>query len=328
MRLVTSARITLPEHNGRRELVMRKIAGVHIESSRNNLTDVAEIEIPRNVKFFDNEKQASKLDITKVFRIDDPVIIELGYGTDDNLVEEFRGYIAAPISAGEPVVICCEDEMYKVKKINVNYSSPNTTLKSMLEEIVPGYEIDAEDITLGGVRLALTTVGAVLEALQGEPWNLYCYMRSNKLYVESKERTDIGTVKLNMERDLIDDSLNYRNSDEVVIKIKATSVLVNGQKIEYTIGEDGGRELNLTYYNIEAKAEIEKLAKANYEQYKKGGFDGDIKTFGKPRIQHGMQAELDSMIYPDRDGTYYVETIVKDFKPGDYSQTATLGRRV
>lgn len=327
MRLATSARVTFPAHNGRRELVMRKVSFIRIESSRNTLTDTAEIQLPRNVKFFDNEQEFTRLDITKIFRMDDPVIIELGYGTDANLVEEFRGYISAPVSAGVPIVIQCEDEMYPLKKMPVNYSSSSATLKGMLQSIIPGYQIDVEDITLGGVRLSRTNVARVLKALTDDPWNLCCYMRGKQLTVESKERADLGIVKLNMERDLIDDNLNYRNSEEVLVKVKATSVLVNGQKLDFSFGEDGGQLVNLTYYNIEVPAEIEKRARADYALLKKGGFDGDIRSFGKPSVKHGMRVELDSLLYPDRDGTYYVDTVVKEFKPADYSQNITLGRR-
>lgn len=327
MRLATSARVTFPAHNGRRELVMRKVSFIRIESSRNTLTDSAEIQLPRNIKFFDNEQEFTRLDITKIFRMDDPVIIELGYGTDANLVEEFRGYISAPVSAGVPIVIQCEDEMYPLKKIPVNYSSPSATLKGMLQDIVPGYEIDVEDISLGGVRLSRTNVARVLKALTDDPWNLCCYMRGKQLIVESKERADLGIVKLNMERDLIDDNLNYRNSEEVLVKVKATSVLVNGQKLDFSFGEDGGQVVNLTYYNIVLPAEIEKRARADYSLLKKGGFDGDIRALGKPSVKHGMRVSLDSLLYPDRDGTYYVDTVVKEFKPADYSQNITLGRR-
>lgn len=328
MSLVTNARITFPEHNGRRELVMRKITSVHIVTSRTTLTDTAEIEIPRNVKFFENEQKLSRKDITKIFRIGDPVIIELGYGIDANLVEEFRGYISAPISADVPILIRCEDEMYKMKTIAVNYSAASTSIKTMMAAILPGYEVDAEAVELGGVRLSKTTVATVLEKLTDDPWKLQCYFRGKKLFIESAERANVGDASFMMERDVIDNQLNYRNSEEVLVKVKATSVLVNGEKIDFTTGEDGGQVVNLTYYNIELPAEIEKRAKADYQRLKKGGFDGNIVGFGKPSVQHGMRVKLVSTQYPDRDGTCYAEAITKDFVPGDYHQTITLGRKV
>lgn len=328
MILVTSAKVTFLAHNGRKEFTIRKVIRVLIETSCKTLTDTATIEIPRNIKFFENEKEQNRKYVTKVFRIGDPVIIELGYGVDSKLVKEFTGYISAPISAGEIIVIRCEDEMYNIKRIAVNYSSPSVTVKALMQAILPGYEVDCEDINLGGVRLAQTNVAAVLEKLTDDPWNLRCYMRGKKLFIEGTERSDVGTASFDLDRDAIDNNLDYKKSDDVIIKVKATSVTVNGQKVDFTIGEDGGKEVNLTYYNIEVAAEIKKKAQADYARLKQGGFDGSISTLVLPSVSQGMKIGLTSNIYPDRNGTYYAESVTKEFEPANYRQSITLGRAI
>lgn len=332
MTLVMNSKITFPEHNGRREVVLRRIHSATIETSWKTLTDRATIELPRDIRFFENERELTRRDISKIFRIGDPVIIELGYGLDKYLVEEFRGYISAPVGADEYTVIKCDDEMYKLKSIPVNYSSSGTNLEDLLKAIVPGYQIEAlSGVPLGGVRFSKTTVGKVLEKLQDDPWRLYSYMKGNTLVCGKvySDDSDLDPVKFNMELNLMDNNLQYKKTEEVILKMTGTSVLVNGQKLDYTIGDDGGDVVNLTYYNIEVPAELERKVKADYEKRKAGGFDGTITAYGEPSVRHGMKADLTSNRYPDRNGTYYIDTVVKEFlEEPIYKQTITLGEKI
>src|SRR5690606_17943720 len=101
---------------------------------------------------------------------------------------------------------------------------------------------------------------------------------------------------------------------------KAISILKNGQKIDFEIGEDGGDNLNLSYYNITIKAELEKLAKADYEKRKTDGFTGSLTAFGIPYAHHGWKGNLKSVVYPDRNGLYFIEGVEKDFNTGGFRQ--------
>lgn len=121
--LVMSAKITFAERkasekiNRRGAMVLRKITAVTIERSQKMLTDWAEITLPRMALYLEHGKE--KINFEKandLFRKGDSVVIELGYNGE--LKKEFQGYIVE-VSAGVPLKLKCQDEMYRCKNIPV-----------------------------------------------------------------------------------------------------------------------------------------------------------------------------------------------------------------
>lgn len=323
MTLAMNAKITFPEYNGRQEFVVTKVSSVEIESSYKLLTDRAIITLPRAIQLFD--KNYNKRKVLDIFRRGMPVIIALGYNGE--YITEFQGYVTQ-VSANIPIQITCEDEMWKLKQLPVNVSYKSVTLKKLLEDIAPNYAVDAlEGVELGGVRFAKTNVAAVLDKLQKDPYNLYSYMKGKQLVCGKYYSDDSNeeTVNFHLERNAVSNDLNYRNAEDIILKVKGVSVLKDGKKIEVEIGEDGGDTYQLTYYNIAVKAEVQKLLEKDYETKKRGGFDGSFTSFGTPSIAHGMKVKLESGLYPERSGTYYVEAVKKNFGKSGYRQEITLG---
>ncbi|MGY0426008.1 MAG: hypothetical protein ACWIPI_04145 [Polaribacter sp.] len=322
MALILNAIITLPAYEGRRELIIHQVSAITTETSFKQLTDRATVTLPRNVKFFDKHK------VRDIFRRGAPIKIEFGY--NDNYVTEFEGYITQ-VSAGIPIVITCEDEMWKLKQLPVNVSFKNVTLQKLLETIAPNYSVDAlEGVELGGVRFAKTTVALVLDKLSKDPYNLYSYMKGKQLVCGKyyADDTEQDIVRFHLERNAVSNDLNYRNAEDIILKIKGVSVLKNGSKIEAEIGEAGGDEYQLTYYNIEVKAEVLKILQKDFETKKRGGFDGSFTAFGVPSVRHGLKVNIASELYEDRSGVYYIEAVNKTFGNAKIRQEITLGGAV
>ncbi len=314
--------VKFPAYDGRGYFEIRKFHSVEIETSWKLLTDRATIELPRNVKDFDKQK------VRDVFRRGMPVEIWLGYDGNNKL--EFKGYITE-VSADIPIQLKCEDEMWKIKQLSVNYSAKNTTLKDCLQTILPGYEIDAlEGVQLGAVRFSKTTAGKVLAKFQSD-WNLYTYMKGNEV-ISGKyyaDDSDVAPHVFFLERNCASNELQYKRPEDIRLRIRAISTFKNGQRIEVTVGDDDGVERQLSYYNIIVEAELEKLAKIDYEKSKAGGFDGSFTAFGIPSVKHGEKVLLISQLYEDRNGEYYIESITKTFGRSEgYRQQIKLGGKV
>lgn len=310
--------------NARRteDIVLHRATEIEIESTWKEMTDRGSLTLPRNVRFFDKNR------IYDVFRRGDQVTVYFGY--DGNNFKEFEGYIAT-VSADIPIVIHFEDEMFMVRKIPVNFSSANISLEACLKAIIPGYEIDAlEKVQLGAVKLSKTAVGPALEKLQSD-WGLYTYMRG-KTVVCGKYYADesmFPAVDFNLERNCVSTSLNYKKKEDISLKIKVVSTLRNGTKIEVdNIGDKDGNERQLSFYNIEIKAELERLGKLEYQKYKVDKFDGNFTAFGIPAVRHGLKVIMTSNLYDDRSGTYYIEKVVKRFTAAGIRQEITLGDKV
>lgn len=316
--LALCAHIVFEASRGREAIELRKPTSVSVEKSWKLLTDTALITIARNVRDFDKQK------VRDVFRPGDPVTISLGYNGE--YYQEFVGFIAR-VSADIPIKIWCEDAMWKLKQQPVNISKASTTLKALMDEIVTDYSVDAAEYEIGPVRYPNFTVATVLDDLKSR-FGFYSYMKGETLVVGKIYADDTQTdpVNLHLEKNVYRNNLEYRNAEDVKIKIRAVSTLNDGKKLSVEVGDDGGENRQLTYFGINDEAALKKLAEADYDKYKVDRYSGSLTTFGIPAIEHGWKVDLSSDLYPERAGLYYVDTIRVNFGDGfRYARTATLG---
>lgn len=317
---IMTSRLSFPSTPNRRAITLNFLESVRIESSWKLLTDTATITLPRKVI----QRLYDKHNIKQVFRRGDPVRIALGYNGDN--IEQFSGYITE-VSADIPIQLKCEDEMYRLKQLPVNYSAKNASLSSLLTAIVPNYTIEAnEGEQLGAVRFAETTVSQVLEKLQQDK-NIYSYFDGDKL-VSGKvyaDNVDAPLHRFQLERNAVSNNLQYRRGEDIKILIIARAI-VNGKKTEYKIGENGGDvyKLNYTSSEVIALEDLQRKAEADYNNLKADGFDGSFTAFGIPSVQHGDRVDLSSRLYEDRSGQYYVEGVTKTFSKSGYRQEIKL----
>ncbi|MEN5434089.1 hypothetical protein ABE545_10640 [Sphingobacterium faecium] len=318
--LVMVCKIIFPAMRERKEIVIHRCASIEFESTFKEMTSRGTLTLPRNIKFFDKYK------IRDVLHRGDP--IEISFGYNNNMTEEFKGYIAT-VSADIPISIEFEDEMFKVRNLPVNFSARQITLKALLEKIAPGYKVDADEIQLGSVRLSKTTVGAVIEKLQ-QDWNFFTYMKGKTL-ISGKYyslKSDEKPFKFHLERNCVSTALNYKRKEDVLIIFRYNSTDRFGKKIEVEFGDkDYNVEVSRNYQNIKVRAELELLARSDYKKAKVDRFDGSFTAFGWPSVEHGKKVELKSGLYPDRDGVYYIEKVMKTFDVGGIRQQITLGEK-
>ena len=305
--------------NSRREgFSIKKIHACEVESSWKNQTDLAQITLPRSVIDFDKAK------VNHFFRKGDAVEIHLGY--NGQLFKRFTGYITE-VSADIPVVIKLQDEMWKLKQLPANVSIKNATLTQLIREIAPGYEADVLEANIGSVRFSQTTVAEVLKKLQSD-FGINSYFQEGKLIVGKIYEDNTGEHTIHLENDLAKNDLKFVNADDISIKIKAVSTLFNGTKIEAEVGDEDGEERQLSYYNIESESDLKALAQIDYDKYKKGGFEGNVETFAYVNAIHGDKVNLVSSIYPERNGTYYIDKVADKLANPTYHRIITIGAAV
>ena len=235
------AAIAFPARDGRREIVLRKIESVQIESSWKLLTDTAVVTFPRKV----SQKTFDKLRVRDVFRRGDVVQIALGY--DGRYVTEFEGYITE-VSATAPITIKCEDEMFNLKQTPVSYSRPSVNLKQLLTDILPTTRIDANaGEQLGAVRFSETTASQVLDKLKQEK-AIYSYFKGKRLVSGKVYADDSGTAphRFELERNAVSNDLVYKRKEDTKVLVIARAI-IKGKKTAYRIGDEGGQVCRLAY---------------------------------------------------------------------------------
>lgn len=304
MHLAMNAHIVFPKVRDRELISIRKPNSIKIETGWEMLTDHASIIMARHVRYFDNTK------VKTVFKPGDPVVIYLGYNGD--LIKEFTGFITE-VSAETPIKIKCQDYMYMLKKAPVNISLRKTNLPALIKQIAPGVKHDVLDVDIGTQRFVNTTVAKVLEFLQ-EEYSIYSYIKNGDTLVVGKIYSDDTEItNYDFKQNIVQNNLQYRNKEDVLIKINGISTLPNGDKIEYSFGDENGDIQDLSYYNIALIAELKKLVKLDYDKYKIDGLNGRITTWGIPSVKHGFKARLNSDESPDRNGLYYIKKVTKTF---------------
>lgn len=316
------SKITFPKTEKRGELVLHIVSSCTITSAWKQLTDTAEVVLPRKIRTFEGKQ------LQEVFNPGDPVRIALGYNGD--LTEEFSGYVLS-VSRGIPVTVRCEDEMYKLKRKTISYSRKSVTLGQMLKELIPEYEIQTAygKTELGAVRYSNMLVSAVLDDVQKKT-GLYCFFRKKVLHVgNAYSDNELESVNIHLERNAVSQDLQQSGGD---YEVTAIALLKGGKKMEAQVGTKGAETFRFTLDSKDDKITAEVLkdtAKRIYENLKKQKYKGGIELFGVPVVRHGMIVELKSDITPEMDGKYLVEKVEKTFSDNaTYRQKVDLGGRV
>ena len=316
--------------NDRRKenLSIYKVSAINIEKSWKLICGKAEIILPRNIKDFEKQK------VKEIFRRGDKVEIYLGY--DGNLNHRFTGYIDQ-VSADIPVKIKLEDEMWKLKQIEVSFAHPNIKLKPFIEKIVGSFPIDIDaEVTLGAVRFNKVKFGEILNKLQSD-FSLYAFIRNGKLTI-GKPYSDVqkDIPLFDLERNCSDNSLNYLSKEDRLVKIigqtmqqVANAVKKNlpNKKLKFEFGDKEATETINWTFSVNTIADLEREVKKMYNDRKRDGFDGKFTTLGLIPVEHGQKVKLQSSLYADRNGTYYIDGVIDSFdKEGGYKQEVELGQ--
>ena len=314
MTVACSCLVRFPAAHGRQEISLRRIMSFDLETGFKMLTGIAEIKFPRNMRNFDKQK------VNEIFQKGDSVIISAGYNGDE--YEEFSGYILQ-VSTGFPIVIKCEDEMYNLKRITVSVSKRSCTLKELLSEIAPDYTVQCDDAPIGSVRYSNKLVSEVLDDLKSK-MGFYTYFRGKTL-VCGRTSIDGGKhVKINLDLQA-SETLKEKSIEKVYVKVE--SLQKNGKMLKYSKGEKNSNGIIIKQPNL-TLVEIQRIAETTYTNAMKPGLDGEVTLWGIPRLEHGMIADLYSNLYPEKNGSYYIDSVKKKSSPtGGYRQVAKLGNK-
>lgn len=297
----------------------------------NSFTDTCTIELPR-ITYLKTEKtvtqdgQEPNERKEYVFKENDKISISLGY--DGNNTKRFEGFVKR-VNMAIPVQIECEGYSYLLYDVIFNKSYSNVTVKQLLTDLCVGTEIvlsaDMPNIPLTNVRFKNATGIQVLEWLKKEV-RLAVYFDFNELYVGTLFGSKGKTVKFKLGWNTVkEDDFKKRLVDKnvrVVIQEKNSQGEVKRSK------SDVQKYSNEQLLKIKAGIPADLLKQiANRLQTKSNynGYEGNITAFLEPAVNKGDIAQIDGYKYPEKSGSFFIESVSGEFGTRGGRQTIQLG---
>lgn len=296
------------------------VNAVEITRDTEKLTTEAKITMPKKVKW----DKADKIPVKR----GDSVKISLGY--DDNLQTAFVGYVR-DVGFKTPIVITCEDEMFKLKQMPTKKKAyRSVSLETLLKDQGISYRLNIMgEQALGAYRVTADTVAALLGKLSeqgirsffryedGAPV-LYCGV----LFERDTRPAQVFKTGLNI---ISDQSLQQQKAENMRLRVKAVSLMPDNKKIKVEVGDADGEHRTLHTYN-KTESELKAWAEQEIKRLKRDGLTGSFTTFG-----HTLVDCLDAIgivIDGVKSGVYQVKKNIVKYGDGGYRQEITLGLRV
>ena len=295
------------------------VTSVEITRDTEKLTDECKITLPKRIKW-DGEAQIP-------VKRGDSIKVWTGYGEDLELA--FAGYVRS-VGIKTPIVLTCEDEMFKLKQMPcVKKAYKTVTLETLLKDQgLDGVKVFGEQ-NLGQFRVTDDTVAALLGRLQdsgirsfyryedGKPV-LYCGV----IFERDTKPSQVFATGVNI---ISDSNLEQQLAANIRLCVKAVSIMPNNKKIKVEVGDKDGEHRTLHTYN-KSESELKAWAEQEIKRLKVDGLKGSFTTFG-----YRLVDKLDAIgikIDGNKMGVYQAQKNVIKYGTGGYRQEITLGQRV
>ena len=308
------------EISGDRSWSLPFASAVEITRDTEKLTAEAKITLPKKVKW------DGLADIP--VRRGDSVRISLGY--DDSLQLAFVGYVR-DVGFKTPVVITCEDDMFKLKQMPaVKKAYRSVTLETLLKDQGITYRLNIMgEQSLGAYRVTADTVASLLGKLSqqgirsffsyedGEPV-LYCGV----LFERDSTPSQVFKTGLNI---ISDQSLQQQKAENMRLRVVAVSLMPDNKKIKVEVGDSDGERRTLHTYN-KTENELKAWAEQEVKRLKRDGLTGSFTTFGYKLVD--LLDAVGLVIDGKKAGVYQVKKNVIKYGTSGFRQAITLGLRV
>jgi len=300
------------------------VDSVTIKKSVEQLVDTAIIVLP-------GTSINKTLEVEDKIAEGDSVLIKLGY--DDNPVTEFIGYVNAIQTDDGTLKIECEDELYVLRKKNLNNAEyKNITLSDLLVKVMKqagGYTISCDySFTWEKFTIFNATAYDVLKKVQEET-KANVYFKNGTVHIHpqySEIENEIPVVfdfAVNIEKS----DLKYMTAKQRKTLIEVTATTADGKQVKEIFGDTGGAKETLNCGTSD-KASMKKLAEERYKQSVFDGYEGTFKGWLLPYVEPAYKIKIKDAEYPRKDGVYYVVATEIKFSKSGGERTITPGKKI
>ena len=295
---------------------LEAISQVKVVLDSTQLTQTCTLTLPKRVKW-DGQT-------TLPLKRGDKVEVWLGY--DGQLTEVFAGYIRN-IQPKNPVVIECEDEMYRLKLLKAQpLAYKSVTLDKLLADQQTGCTVEVMgEQRIGQYRVTAQTVAGALQDLADQGIRSFFRLADGKPVLTCGvmfDRTEATEHVLRTGVNIVSDrQLQQQSAEAMRLRVKVVSMQPNGKSITAEVGDEDGELRTLHCYG-KTKAEAEAWAKQELTRLKVDGLTGSVTTFGQRHI--GLLDTVAIVIDGKRMGRYQVKANTITFGLSGYRQKVEI----
>ena len=303
---------------------LKMVEKVSIKRSVELLSDTATITLPGTV--FNKA-----INIEDKIKVGDDVEIKLGY--NDNLKEEFKGYLKAIKTDGGSLTLELEDDIYLFRKSVKDEEMKNASVKNILANIcsqVGGFSVSCDyDFTYDKFVINNATGYDVLKKIQDEA-SPNIYLKDKVLHVHPQYAEIFGEARFdfsrNIERDGTD--LKYKSEDERKLLVVVEGTDETGATVSVEKGTTGGDKMTLKLPGVSSRSSLEQKAQSVLEQKVYTGYEGSFQSWLVPYVDAGYKVAITDPDYEIKNGTYYVISVETTFSKDGGVRKITLGKRL
>jgi hypothetical protein len=292
--------------------------------------DSAKIVLPSQV-MLKNEIDAvyQKVETGVVLKEGMKVEISCGYDGVNDL--RFKGFIRRR-NLGTPLELECEGYSYQLQlKQGYTKSYSQVTIKQLLTDLVEGTDIKLSelipDVSLKNIYFKNSRGTDVLEYLKDK-----CLLTVNfdldVLYAGLEQLQVKSAIDFRLNWNVIKDSgLKFETNKELAtVNIQIENRDKTGVKKKGNSQVKDGAVKKIGVRHITDEAALSKIAEEARKKATQAGYQGAITAFLQPYAEPGMSAKISDTRYPERTGTYFIESVEGEFGPGGGRQKIKIGR--
>lgn len=303
---------------------LKLLEKVNIKRSVELLADTAVITIPGSV--FNKT-----IEVEDKLNVGDEVSINLGY--DEDLQEEFKGYLKAIKTDGGSLILECEDGLYLFRKSVKDEELKEANVNSILSNIcsqVGDFSVSCDyDFSYEKFVISNATGYDVLKKIQEEA-SPNIYLKDNVLHVHPQYAEIFGKVVYNFKTNIENKGtdLKYKSKDERKLLVVVESTDKAGKTIKVEKGTTGGDKMTVKMSGVTDKASLEAKAQQVLDARVYEGYEGHIQGWLIPYVDAGYKAKIVDDDYEYKNGTYYVISVETDFSQSGGVRKVTLGKKL
>lgn len=320
-------------------VLLGRVAQVNIESSWEQLTQVAVVDLPNNFVRINQ-------DVTQQIKRGDKIEIDLGYGEKIN--RRFTGYIKN-VSIESPYRLECEDEMYRMKQRYIrNYTAYGTTLQGLIDSLfeqagITDIQTNLANTNLGDFKVNNATIADILETLKSN-YGLSVFFRDSVLIIglpfTQVQGSEYSYTFDGQDGVVINDDLQWQDAETIGAVVRGESIdMLTNERIIMNAFYNNKGEIETTKDDVEGSVNSKVFLNLTEKQLKEAiilelqqisytGFTGSFTTFGHRNIKPGDIVIMSSNKYEGvKSGRYYVRAVSDAFGSGGYRHNIHLDRK-